>query len=112
LSDVGLLDTETVILHPRDGSTTDSSGSTIPAFGDDETLEEAIVWPNVSSETEIGGDVVTEGMSVLFLRRVVIGALDEMTARGVRYRVDADPSQYHNPAVGEEVTQVQLLRRT
>lgn len=112
MSDVGLMDTETVILHPRAGSTTDGSGSTIPQYGADLPLEEAIVWQNVSSETELGGDVVAEGMSVLFLRRVTIGDLDEMTARGTRYRIDGAPGLFHNPAVGDEVTQVQLLRRT
>lgn len=111
MSDVGLLDTETVILHPRDGSATDGVGSTIPDFGDDVTLEEAIVWPNVATESELGGDVLAQGYSVLFLRNVTIGYLDEMTARGTRYRVDAQPGLYHNPGTGDEITQVQLLRR-
>lgn len=113
MSALGLGWAETVTLHPHTGDTTDSSGSTIPVYGADVALDDAIVYPGASSESEVPGDVVIGGLTVQWVGQPLQmpGALDEMTARGLRYRVDADPDLFHNPHAPVETTVVRLLRR-
>lgn len=112
MTDIGLGFAETVTRHVWTGVTTDDAGNEIPVFGLDVELEDTIVAPNVSSETETGAPVITAGLTIIWLGKVDVSGRDEFTVRTGRYRVDGDPGWLHNPHVGEDVTQLQLLRRT
>lgn len=105
--------TETVIWHAFTGVSEDDSGNEIDVF--DETgvpLAGATIWPTVSAETAGLTPVVLSGLTVVWPQMVQISALDEFTARGVRYKVDGEAGLYHHPDLPSEATQVQLRRRT
>lgn len=113
MSDYGLPFTETVTRHRYDSTTRDSTGTEIPVYVD-QAVEDTIIYDNVSAETEVATQplIITKGMSLLWLRQQAVSGLDEFTVRGLRYRVDGDPTLLHHPGTGEYVTQIQLLRRT
>lgn len=103
---------EPVILHRHVSDTEDDSGNEVPQYVDDPNVPPAIIYPNVSSESNPPAGMITAGLTCLWLEAVPVTGLDEITVRGVRYKIQGDPGELHNPHVGEDVTQLQLLRRT
>lgn len=108
-----MLDSETVIWYEQyEGLAADDSGGEIRTFRPGEDISGAIIWPGTSTETQVGGDLLIDSLTVMFLEwHPRVKAYDEMEARGQRYRVQGPPAFLHHPSVGFEVMTITLLRR-
>lgn len=101
---------EQVTWHQYGAPTTDDTGNEIPAFTD--VALEVAAYPTSSTESNQPVDVATQGMTLVMSGILPVGALDEFTYRGDRFRVDGHMLPYHSPWTGTELTEVRLLRRT
>jgi hypothetical protein len=102
---------ETVVHHTRAVTSQDSLGNDV--YTDtDTTLTHVTLYPRESVELVQGQDTNVIGLTAVFKPAVTVVSADEFTARGVRWRVDGEPAQYHSSLTGATLTKLNLTRVT
>lgn len=102
---------ETVTLHSRTLGTPDADGNDV-WVDTNTTITGTAVYPRFSQELVQGQDQNIIGLVAVFKPAIVVAATDELTVRGERWAIDADPGQYASPLTGSTLTHLNLKRVT
>lgn len=106
---MGFAKGETVTVHRRtmtgqnaDGNDTFNEAST--------TYPGVAVYPRESTELVQGQTTNVIGLVAVFKPAIAVSPTDQVTARGKRYEIDADPGQFDSALTGTNLTQLNLRR--
>lgn len=99
------------------GETIIVTRQTVNAYGDhiagaSHSVSGCAIWPTTGTETVVGGmDVVVFGLTALLPPGSDVLSSDTVTARGVVYRVNGEPSLFKSPLTGfESGIEIQLTQ--
>lgn len=104
---------ESALLHRRAGQTRNAHGAVVPEYAAPVELQKVAFAPGSSSEPQDGASQRVVTQPTLYITDgTVVGPLDQVTVRGVRYEVDGDMSgQWVNPFTGHSPGSAVTLRK-